>query len=74
MRVKNISIIDVTPTIDGLLGYETEIRLKDGEILDGVPLEVSYAYNDSPHLIFEESHGDYVWVDVKDIASIRRAA
>jgi len=74
MRVKNLSVVYVTPTVDELLGCETEIRLKCGQILDGMPIEMSYASDDSVHVMFEASHGDYLWLDVSEIASIRRAA
>ena len=66
--------IEMTSAVDRLLGCETEIHLKSGEVLDGVPMEMSFASSDSPHLMFEESHGDYRWLDVEEIQMIRLAA
>jgi hypothetical protein len=60
--------------IENLLGCETEIELRDGELLEGSPMELSFARQGSPQLAFEEIHGDYRWLDIDEIQSVRRAA
>ncbi|MFL5328254.1 MAG: hypothetical protein ACJ8C4_05015 [Gemmataceae bacterium] len=62
------------PLIENLLGCEAKIELRDGELLEGTPMELSFARHGTPQLAFEECHGDYRWLDLDDIQTVRRAA
>lgn len=63
----------VEHVVDRRLGRETEFRMSDGEIVRGAPMETSFAFG-STHVIVEEEHGDYRWLDVAEVVSIREAA
>lgn len=55
-----------------LLGQETEIELRDGEVLQGVPMEITYPRATSAHLLFEAAHGEYLCLDLNEISSVRQ--
>jgi hypothetical protein len=55
-----------------LLGQETEIELRDGEVLQGVPMEITYPRATSAHLLFEAAHGEYLCLDLNEIRSVRQ--
>ncbi len=54
-----------------LLGQESEIKLRDGEVLVGVPMEITYPRTTKAHLMFEAAHGEYLCLDINEIGSIR---
>jgi hypothetical protein len=56
------------------LGQETEIELRDGEVLHGVPMEITYPQNSAAHLLFEAAHGEYLCLDLNDIGAVRKFA
>jgi hypothetical protein len=72
MRMMQRSTNNFNDQLAALLGQETEIKMLDGEVLQGVPMEIAYPRIKSAHLMFEAAHGEYLCLDLDDIGSIRQ--
>src|SRR5262245_18616083 len=72
MKMKNLAINIGDTKLVSLLGQESEIELRDGEILQGVPMEITYPRATSAHLMFEAAHGEYLCLDLNEIRSVRQ--
>lgn len=72
MQMKETTKSNFNTKLVGLLGQESEIKLLDGEVLVGVPMEITYPRTTSAHLMFEAAHGEYLCLDLKEIGSIRQ--
>jgi hypothetical protein len=72
MQMKNSVINSGDTQLIRLLGQESEIELRDGEVLHGVPMEITYPRATSAHLLFEAAHGEYLCLDLNEISSVRQ--
>lgn len=71
MTMTNVTGYRFNSKLAALLGQEAEIELCDGELLHGVPMEITYPRNTAAHLMFEAAHGEYLCLDLKEISTVR---
>lgn len=71
MHMMDSSFNNINNRLTALFGQESEIELLDGEVLQGVPMEITFPRAVKAHLLFEAAHGEYLCLDLNEIGSVR---